>query len=164
MKNQLRVLGFAERLKRVSVKFLVLNAPLYLSKCLITCFWMQKLHLYKLHRSICLSTHWREDCTVHDDQKEADGAIKLGPSGPSWKNIKTKSLQVNNLLPTGTYFAPTSVGALRSWMICTWRLFKLCNDLKSCCQITIGETETALLFFNTFFAEHCNKCVQQKSP
>ncbi len=51
---------------------------------------------------------------------------------------------------------------LNAFKACFKAFFKLFDDLKAYYELTIGEKEKNLLFFNTFSAEHWNNSVQQK--
>ncbi len=51
---------------------------------------------------------------------------------------------------------------LKAFKACFEVLFKLYDNLKADFELTIGEREHNLIFFNTFSSEHRNKFVQQQ--
>ncbi len=51
---------------------------------------------------------------------------------------------------------------LKAFMACFEVLFKLYDDLKADCELTICKKECDLIFFNALSADHCSKFVQQQ--
>ncbi len=131
------------------------------------------IHLYKhfvLRGSVLLSEYWREACTEHKTQKEgntwSDGLFAI-----IMKEYKNQVLSSEHAVATGDVFCSYLWRALKKPGDMTLKafkahfevLFKLYDDLEADYELTIGETESHLIFFNAFSADHHNKFVQQQN-
>ena len=155
------------------LEYSVLRCPSVFNQTLgELCSDTEKFCLYEhfvLRGSTLLSEYWNEACSENKDRKEgetwSDGSFAI-----VMKEYKNRVLSGENGVAAGDVFRSFLRKALRKPDDMTPKafkarfevLFKLYDDLKADFELTIGEKERNLIFFNAFSNEHRNKFVQQQ--